>query len=752
MVSLLTLCVSTHCCRNARKKENPYGEIATTPAADISVSTVISRNRANRSQLHHSSRLSCPSMSLHERSCNRLSVALSHSSAATKRALPELPEQSTRFENKNPSAVYSTIDHTTPSVGRNGSFLYGEGPTNPTYESIDMDPLYSKLGNGGPSVKRYDYPIFVSENQPPIATDDVLYQSASQIYAGVSEDPYSSITSRTVGETNYDVGYSHVREGTNTDPSRYLANVQAESRTLDHLYSRIRRGPSMYRATNLLTYRPLPSNEFDVEYISSGSDKTSREPSYRYITVRETVDAIRQRLNEFNTLSNISHSGLTDGCGPIREHYYSSIGGSDYETLQISTISSNQPSYNNQDIPSTSCASHDTQPGTISSSAVNICENIPPKPPTSPIPLRITAVKDDLQRKQLPLSGIKMDEAINDDESRSNISEKIRRLRTNFFDQELKLLENLKGPSSTDIRFGQLLGTINQYQDEISKGINFSEINRNLDPEHYDNQISLSNFGDTNSHLPKFATDRSFVHAAQDVTQGALLFAANRQNFVGEDHYKIITENSKSRSFRDVNVFGIKQSVEEDAVLQQSMVYSLGAAGKENNDEEQCFILKERDRIGKQAENNSSSACFAEQTSPNEASSNTEKDMEAQFYSDQRNMVELLCGGSGTGTKGDRSAQTASFSFSHESIDQNDDESNDSGVRLVNTDPSWSLISSSNFFFFANYDNCLGIRVRCNHFFMFRLFRKSRRKFWFVHQNFRVFGSEHKNLHSLVIM
>lgn len=47
-----------------------------------------------------------------------------------------------------------------------------------------------QLGNGGSSVKRYDYPIFAPENQPTIATDDVLYQSTSQIYAGVSEDPY----------------------------------------------------------------------------------------------------------------------------------------------------------------------------------------------------------------------------------------------------------------------------------------------------------------------------------------------------------------------------------------------------------------------------------------------------------------------------------------------------------------------------------------------------------------------------------
>lgn len=40
------------------------------------------------------------------------------------------------------------------------------------------------------------------------------------------------------------------------------------------------------------------------------------------------------------------------------------------------------------------------------SSAVSICENIPPKPPTSPIPLRIAATEEDnLQKKQPLLSG-----------------------------------------------------------------------------------------------------------------------------------------------------------------------------------------------------------------------------------------------------------------------------------------------------------------------------------------------------------
>lgn len=49
---------------------------------------------------------------------------------------------------------------------------------------------------------------------------------------------FSSITSHIDDETNYDVGYSHVREDTSAEP-HYVDNTQAESRTLDHLYSRV---------------------------------------------------------------------------------------------------------------------------------------------------------------------------------------------------------------------------------------------------------------------------------------------------------------------------------------------------------------------------------------------------------------------------------------------------------------------------------------------------------------------------------
>lgn len=60
--------------------------------------------------------------------------------------------------------------------------------------------------------------------------------------------------------------------------------------------------------------------------------KVSREPSYRYITVRESIDIIRQRISqrEEELRRILSVSGGSKSA--IRDHYYSSIGG-DYESV-----------------------------------------------------------------------------------------------------------------------------------------------------------------------------------------------------------------------------------------------------------------------------------------------------------------------------------------------------------------------------------------------------------------------------------
>ncbi|KAE9414956.1 hypothetical protein Angca_001233, partial [Angiostrongylus cantonensis] len=52
-----------------------------------------------------------------------------------------------------------------------------------------------------------------------------------------------------------------------------------------------------------------------------GESMSSREPSYRYITVRENADVVRERLRQQGQLAP-----------PAREHYYSVIG-NEYETV-----------------------------------------------------------------------------------------------------------------------------------------------------------------------------------------------------------------------------------------------------------------------------------------------------------------------------------------------------------------------------------------------------------------------------------
>lgn len=156
-----------------------------------------------------------------------------------------------------------------------------------------------------------------------------------------------------------------------------------------------------------------------------------------------------------------------------------------------------------------------------------------------------------VKTEKMFLSDTNMDETVNDDGSCSNISEKIRRLRTNFFDQELKLLE-------------QSLETINQH--ETSKWIHSSETNRNLDPEHYVDQTPSTNC-DTYSHLPKLTDDQSNVYSAQNVIQNVLPFTANRDYVVDKEHCKIIAENSRSHSFHKSGVCGTKEFVEENSVF-----------------------------------------------------------------------------------------------------------------------------------------------------------------------------------------
>lgn len=124
-------------------------------------------------------------------------------------------------------------------------------------------------------------------------------------------------------------------------------------------------------------------------------------------------------------------------------------------------------------------------------------------------------------------------------------------------------MERSNAPSSTDLRFGQLLGAVNQQK--ASKWINSSENNRNLNPDQYVDQTSSAGFDGTSLHVPELTSDRSHVHSARNIT---LHSTGNREDVSDEERCKITAENSKSHSFDN--------------------------------------------GLGKQAEDNNSSTCFAE--------------------------------------------------------------------------------------------------------------------------------------------
>ncbi|VDM57009.1 unnamed protein product [Angiostrongylus costaricensis] len=259
------------------------------------------------------------------------------------RALPQLPAD-----------MYSVIDKS-----RKTNVPFADEGGIPMYESIDpendsvIDPLYSKLGDvtSVRHERKYDYPIFSGRklSAVPLTHDDVVYQSASQIYTiGGSEDPYSSITSEPrrngIGADRdedssgiYDPGYAKLKPELSKSV-RYKECIQRTEREADQLYSKNGDGESM----------------------------SSREPSYRYITVRENADVVRERLRQQGQLTP-----------PAREHYYSVIG-NEYETVSDAP----NPAYSTVRLPS----NHGISSLNVST-ATHQVEFVPP-PPTSPIPDR----------------------------------------------------------------------------------------------------------------------------------------------------------------------------------------------------------------------------------------------------------------------------------------------------------------------------------------------------------------------------
>ncbi|KAI1724122.1 hypothetical protein Ddc_05328 [Ditylenchus destructor] len=327
----------------------------------------------------------------------------------------------------------------------------------PAYDYIDadsdgMDPVYSRVDENPTSNQRYDYPTFsTKERSRKPNTTEPLYTSASQIYSGGSEDPYSSIISEGKGRGGayeesssiYDTaGYARVNDNAARRSGRNVKD------NIDALYAKINRSgdasrrrspqPSTSAAcrpadsqtptrTNTVPVRlrhtgtlpklptqvypstlPASENAFQVGDGESGSGSiisggSSQNPSYRYLTVRESVDVVRERLRlreqeRANTSGNLENGDLF----PIREHYYSTIAneyesvggdstanslyGSVYATSANNTLSSRFPSSHVNTLPAelsvnVSRFDHSSPP--------NQTFVEPPKPPTSPIPHRI---------------------------------------------------------------------------------------------------------------------------------------------------------------------------------------------------------------------------------------------------------------------------------------------------------------------------------------------------------------------------
>uniref|UniRef100_A0AC34Q735 Uncharacterized protein n=1 Tax=Panagrolaimus sp. JU765 TaxID=591449 RepID=A0AC34Q735_9BILA len=280
---------------------------------------------------------------------------------------------------------------------------------NPTYESIDAendsmtDPFYSRVddnpnrSNGFTSYRNKNPTRAVKREEP-------LYTSASQIYSGGSEDPYSSIVSDLPGPSTsrrqqndddgsssyYASGYAKIKDPVPSSSLRKAVDI-------DQLYAKINR-PSIRKATNQVGAikdvqqpnsnafgrRPMTVSFAQDQLNESGSGSivsgTSTNPSYRYLTVRETVDVVRERIRQRQ--ANLNENDLTE---PVREHYYSTIA-NEYESVGGSL---NGSIYGGT-IPIVNAANRTISPLTLNVARLSgIYEDTPPRPPTSPIPNRL---------------------------------------------------------------------------------------------------------------------------------------------------------------------------------------------------------------------------------------------------------------------------------------------------------------------------------------------------------------------------
>uniref|UniRef100_A0A914KX08 Uncharacterized protein n=1 Tax=Meloidogyne incognita TaxID=6306 RepID=A0A914KX08_MELIC len=295
-------------------------------------------------------------------------------------------------------------------------------------DELDTDG-YSKLeGEDIHFRERYDYPTFLRNGNGGGGTDEHLYASASQTYSFWSEDPYSSIKSvmgdRASGvkgdeSSIYEPGYSKIRKIPVQQKTKSL-NVD-EPKSSHDLYSKIihnQRSRKDFKPNNLPSTSVEASNnnldnsqKFSVDGKSSldnqqdsasGSLTSGSQPSYRYLTVRESPRIVRERIRRREeaaaaaALLAENNENSDRNIGERRpEHYYSEIneyesvgGGSLYNrpnsTEQLNEVnghlSTSPPNQNNQ---------FNKNLGTSEMLCIDFGLNSstePPHPPTSPIP------------------------------------------------------------------------------------------------------------------------------------------------------------------------------------------------------------------------------------------------------------------------------------------------------------------------------------------------------------------------------
>nr|CAD2172813.1 unnamed protein product [Meloidogyne enterolobii] len=295
-------------------------------------------------------------------------------------------------------------------------------------DELDTDG-YSKLeGEDIHFRERYDYPTFLRNGNGGGGTDEHLYASASQTYSFWSEDPYSSIKSvmgdRASGvkgdeSSIYEPGYSKIRKIPVQQKTKSL-NVD-EPKSSHDLYPKIihnQRSRKDFKPNNLPSTSVEASNnnldnsqKFSVDGKSlldnqqdsaSGSLTSGSQPSYRYLTVRESPRIVRERIRRREeaaaaaALLAENNENSDRNIGERRpEHYYSEIneyesvgGGSLYNrpnsTEQLNEVNghltTSPPNQNNQ---------FNKNLGTSEMLCIDSGLNSstePPHPPTSPIP------------------------------------------------------------------------------------------------------------------------------------------------------------------------------------------------------------------------------------------------------------------------------------------------------------------------------------------------------------------------------